>query len=302
LGVDGGQSSTTALIADEAGRIVGRGDAGPCNHVAAPEAAAKFKRVIRSCVGEACRKAHLDPETIVFAAACFGFSGGAHDKETYTRELIRSEKYKFSHDAGIALTGAHAGAPGMVVIAGTGSMAFGRDAGGKTARAGGWGYIYGDEGGAFDLVRRALRAALAAEEGWGRETLLNALLLQATGFETVNQVMHGFYTPQWDRSRVAQLAPLLTQAAAAGDRIAGQIIDEAAKQLAWYVQGIHRTLFERETVPVATIGGVFQSALLRDAFATHVFETTQCPVIAPRFGPADGAVLEALRLASIKLE
>jgi N-acetylglucosamine kinase len=181
-------------------------------------------------------------------------------------------------------------------------MAFGRNAGGKTARAGGWGYIYGDEGGAFDLVRRALRAALAAEEGWGPETQLNALLLEATGFETVNQVMHGFYTPQWDRSRVAQLAPLLTQAAAAGDRIAAQIIDEASKQLAWYVEGIHHTLFERETVPVATIGGVFQSALLRDAFARHVFETTQCPVIAPRFSPAEGAVLEALRLASIKLE
>jgi N-acetylglucosamine kinase-like BadF-type ATPase len=299
LGVDGGQSSTTALIADESGHIVGRGQAGPCNHVAAPEAEAKFKRVIGSCVREACQAAGLDAETILFAAACFGFSGGAHDKEVYTRELIRAEKYKFTHDAEIALTGAHEGAPGIVVIAGTGSMAFGRNREGKTARAGGWGYVFGDEGGAFDLVRRALRAALAAEEGWGPESLLTTLLLQATGFATVNQVMHGFYTPQWDRSRIAQLAPLLTQAAAQDDAIARQIIDEAARQLVWYVQGIHRTLFENAAVSVATIGGVFESDLLRKAFVKHVFETTQCPVIAPRVGPAEGAVLEALRLARL---
>jgi N-acetylglucosamine kinase-like BadF-type ATPase len=192
LGVDGGQSSTTALIADEAGRIVGRGQAGPCNHVAAPEAEEKFKRVIGGCVREACEDAKLDAETIVFTAACFGFSGGPHDKEIYTRALIRSEKYKFTHDAEIALTGAHEGAPGIVVIAGTGSMTFGRNAEGKTARAGGWGYVFGDEGGAFDLVRRALRAALAAEEGWGPDTLLTLYFCKQPALKLLTELCMAF--------------------------------------------------------------------------------------------------------------
>ncbi|MBV9670050.1 MAG: hypothetical protein JOZ43_03755, partial [Acidobacteriales bacterium] len=195
LGIDGGQSSTKALIAKESGRIIGHGRAGPCNHVRTCQGRAKFFEAVSGSVNAACNQAGIDASTVTFAAVCLGFSGGPEDKEAHSRELIRSTKYKITHDAEIALSGATAGQPGIITIAGTGSMVFGRNAAKKTARAGGWGYVFGDEGGAFDLTRRALRAALQFEEGWGRPTVLRAVLLESTGARDANDLLHRFYTP-----------------------------------------------------------------------------------------------------------
>lgn len=297
LGVDGGQSSTTALVADEAGRVMGRGFGGPCNHVRTSEGRAKFMRAIGSCLEQACAMAGLDWATVTFAAACLGLSGGAEDKEAYARELIRSAKYKITHDAEIALSGATAGEPGIIVIAGTGSMAFGRNAAGNSARAGGWGYIFGDEGGAFDLTRRALRRALQYEEGWGPETSLRGLLLEATRAEDANTLLHRFYTDEFSRSKIASFAPLVTQAADGGDDVAREILKEAAERLAGFADGVYRQLFRRgETIFVGHIGGMFQSTPLLAEFRQEIRMRMGCETGSPRLEPAAGAVLEALRL------
>jgi N-acetylglucosamine kinase-like BadF-type ATPase len=297
LGIDGGQSSTTALIADETGRVVGHGQSGPCNHITGPEARQKFLLVVRDCLEQACRTASLATDSVEFASACCGFSGGADDKEQYARELIRSRCYKFTHDAEIAFAGALAGEPGIVVIAGTGSIAFGRNAEDQTARAGGWGHIFGDEGGAFDLVRGGIRAALQYEEGWGPATRLHGDLLGATGEKSANSLLHRLYA--MPRDEIARYAPVVTSAAEANDNVAVAIIDEAAMGLAWYAQGVQRHLFPRgEGTPVSYIGGVFESATLLSAFSRHVGEFA-CEVVAPRLGPAAGALLEAFRLAGL---
>ena len=81
LGVDGGQSSTTALIGDERGRVLGRGIGGPCNHATAAEGRVKLERAISGGVAAACQEAQLDRAKTRFAAACFGMSGGPEDKE-----------------------------------------------------------------------------------------------------------------------------------------------------------------------------------------------------------------------------
>jgi N-acetylglucosamine kinase-like BadF-type ATPase len=296
LGVDGGQSSSTALIAEETGCIVGRGRGGPCNHVATAEGRTKFLSAIGDCLDQACREAGIEAATVRFAAVCLGLSGGGEDKEAYARELIRGELFKITHDAEIALTGATAGEAGIILIAGTGSMAFGRNARGEKARAGGWGYVFGDEGGAFDLTRRALRAALRCEEGWGEQTALLRLLLEATGATTANELLHRFYG-HLDRSYIATLAKLVTQAAESGDSVACAILHEAAGKLAWYVTGVYQQLFDRaQTPPVAYVGGVFKNELFRSEFSRSISESIGCPVIRPRFSPAEGAVLEALRL------
>ncbi|MBV9612687.1 MAG: hypothetical protein JO091_09445, partial [Acidobacteriaceae bacterium] len=259
LGVDGGQSSTVALIANEDGRVIGRGSGGACNHVGSSEGRDKFLSAVGECLEQACAAAGINRHSTVFAAACFGFSGGAEDKEAYTRELVRSEKYRITHDADIALAGATAGEPGIVVIAGTGSMAFGRNAAGNTARAGGWGYVFGDEGGAFDLTRRALRAALRYEEGWGPGTALRALLIESTGAEDANALLHRFYTDKYSRARIAQYAPLVSEAAE-GDAVARAILAEAADKLALLAKGVFQQLFRPgEKTTVAFTGGVFDS-------------------------------------------
>src|SRR3954451_3373682 len=111
LGVDGGQTSTVALIANETGRIVGRGKGGPCNHVGPAEGRARFFSALGDSLNEACRQAGVDRGQVSFASACLGFSGGPQDKEAYVRELIRSAQYRITHDAEIALEGATEGLP-----------------------------------------------------------------------------------------------------------------------------------------------------------------------------------------------
>lgn len=295
LGVDGGASSTTALIADESGRILGRGTGGPCNHVKGAAAREKFRAAMGDCLQQAAAQAQILTGETVFAAACLGFSGGPHDKEEYSREMIESREWTITHDADIGLAGALAGEPGIMVIAGTGSMAFGRNRHGKTARAGGWGYIFGDEGGALSLVRQGLRAALQQEEGWGEHTQLTTLFLEATGKSTINEILHDFYV--MPRSEVAAYARLVNEAAEAGDTTALSIFEEAGNQLAWYVDGVRRSIFsENDALSVSYVGGAFRSPFLLRSYRHRIRERLGTEIAAPAMSPASGALVEAFKL------
>jgi N-acetylglucosamine kinase-like BadF-type ATPase len=298
LGVDGGQSSTTALVGDETGRVIAHARGGPCNHVSASEAREKFLRVIGGVVGEALDSAGL-PQDLLFEAACLGFSGGAADKELLIGQLIQVRRKLVTNDALIALTGAHAGGPGIITIAGTGSICYGRNAAGKIGRVGGWGFVFGDEGGGFDLTRQALRAALRFEEGWGPETSLHRLLLEATGAKNANDLLHKFYTPEFPRPRVAGFSKLVEQAALEGDVVAGALLDTSAQQLAAITSAAVRMLFPASAEPaaVAPVGGVFRSARIRGRFQELVELGGAARVVEPSHGPAAGALLEAYRLS-----
>jgi N-acetylglucosamine kinase len=300
LGVDGGQSGTTAVIGDETGRVLGAGEAGPCNHAAAAEGRAKLERAVTGSLAEACRQAGLDPATVEFEAACFGMSGGPEDKEAILAGILRTRRLVVTTDAVTALAGATAEGQGIIVIAGTGSISFGRNAAQRSARAGGWGYVFGDEGGAFDIVRQSLRAILRMDEGWGPPTGLRQPLLDATGSTTANQMLHLFYTPDWPRSRVATLAPLIDRAAAEGDPVAQQILGNAAQELAILAASVRGQLWSAaEPVEVAYIGGVFQSGIVLERFQTLVEMdgVTRCGP--PLYGPAEGALREAYRSAGV---
>jgi N-acetylglucosamine kinase-like BadF-type ATPase len=300
LGVDGGQSSTAALIGDESGRVLGVGHAGPCNHVSTAESHARFRDAIGGAVRSATEAAGLTE--VRFAAACLGLSGGPADKEALVRELVAAEHYRITNDAVIALLGATAGEPGVIAIAGTGSIAYGRNAEGHTARAGGWGYVFGDEGGAFDLVRQAIRAALRQEEGWGHTTALREALLDATGAPNVNDLLHRFYTPAYPRARIASYAQLVDEAARQGDAAARDILHSAAQALATFVAAVRRQLFHRgELARTSYIGGVFHSEILRERFAMLVELESDAPVHPPALGPAAGALIEAYRLAGLRV-
>ncbi|MGO4886110.1 MAG: BadF/BadG/BcrA/BcrD ATPase family protein [Bryobacteraceae bacterium] len=301
LGVDGGQSGTTAMIGDETGRVVGTGHGGPCNHAAAAEGRQKLVRAVSDSVAAACAQAGLDARAARFAAACFGMSGGPQDKQAILREILAADLLLVTDDAAIALAGATAGEPGIAVIAGTGSIAFGRNAAGRTARCGGWGYIFGDEGSALDIVRQALRAALRAEEGWGPATALGGVLCDATDCPDVNAVMHLFYTADWPRSRVAALAPRVDKAAMAGDALARDILGNAAQQLAVLASAVRQQLWKPDEIArVAWIGGVFRSGILRERFRCLVELEDGNQAGPPEFAPAAGALIEAYRAAGAR--
>ena len=105
LGVDGGQSGTTAVIGDETGRVLGMGEAGPCNHAAAAEGRAKLERAVTESVAAACAAAKLDAASIRFEAACFGMSGGPDDKREILAGILRADRLIVTTDAEIALAG-----------------------------------------------------------------------------------------------------------------------------------------------------------------------------------------------------
>jgi N-acetylglucosamine kinase-like BadF-type ATPase len=303
LGIDGGQSSTTALIGDETGRVLGVGRAGPCNHAAASEGRRKFVAAITDSVSQAATAAGISAHG--FEAACLGLSGGPEDKEALAKELIQADRYLITHDAHVALAGATGGEPGIIAIAGTGSIVFGRNAAGVTARAGGWGYIFGDEGSAFDLVRHALRAVLRNEEGWGPPTSLREALLEAisgaTGVRDAHHLMHLLYSDEYPRDRVAGWAGLIDQAARAGDVVAGDILKSAAQALATMTAAVRRQLFEHlQAVDIHYAGGVFGSGPLLEKFRMLVELTDGNHVCVPLHGPAEGALLEAYRIAELE--
>ena len=299
LGVDGGQSSTKAVIGDEGGRILGRGEAGPCNHVESEAGREKLVAAVSESISAAVCAAGLS-WPIRFAGACFGMSGGSEDKRDIIASIVQAERLEVTHDAHIALLGATGGEPGIIVIAGTGSIAYGRNAESRTARAGGWGHIFGDDGGGFDLVRQALRAALRREEGWGPPTVLGRRLLEATGAATINEVLHLFYTREYPRDRVAAFASLVDATAMEGDAVARNLLQQAAQQLATLAGNVRTQLFAPgQSLYVTPIGGVFRSSMLAEWFRILVELEKGCAVGPPKYDPAIGGLLAAYMNAGL---
>jgi N-acetylglucosamine kinase-like BadF-type ATPase len=232
-----------------------------------------------------------------------GMSGGPDDKAALVAELIDAERLVVTHDAKIAWAGAMEGAPGLIVIAGTGSIAYGENARGESGRAGGWGYIYGDEGSGFDIARQAVRATLKEHEGWGPRTALTPALMELTGAANANDGLHRLYTADWPRARVAELAMTVDRIASEGDPVAADILRNAAQQLALLAASVRRQLWtgEGDAIQISWIGGVFQSEILLERFRTLVLLDGQCEAEPPRRSPAAGALIIAYRLAGLRL-
>lgn len=288
VGLDGGQSGTRVVVGDHDGRVLGRGESGPSN-LNGPSGEG-----LRRAVSEALAQAVRGLRASRFAAAFCGMSGGPDDKREILAELIPSERLHVGTDAEIALLGGTEGEPGTVVIAGTGSIAFARDASGRTSRAGGWGYAFGDEGGAFDIARRALRAALASEEGWGPKSALAERLLTVSGAATANDLLHRFYREGVPREEIAALAPLVDEAVASGDAVAAEIQEQAAAELASIARSARNQLFAAaDPSAVVCSGGVFRSPRLRAAFEQRI---APWRLVDPARPPVEGALLGACRL------
>src|SRR5262245_48480381 len=153
LGIDGGQSHTTALVADAQGRILGRGSAGASNHTREPGGRERLVSSINQSVEEALRNAGLLKKKIIadfrFASAHLAMTGEPEDKVDIVEKLLRADYLVIGHDAPGALAGALAGKEGVIVLGGTGSVACGETNEGRFVRVGGHGYMFGDDGAAF---------------------------------------------------------------------------------------------------------------------------------------------------------
>lgn len=293
VGVDGGGSKTHAVILDVNFTILGEGLAGPSNplRVGIANAAA----AVREAIDRACEAARVRRTDLV--AAEIGLAG-ARRKEISARvreALIGSGigEIVVVSDADIALYGATEGEPGLIVIAGTGSICCGINARGKRVCAGGWGPVAGDEGGGSWIARRALRAIAHAMDGRGAATSLTTAACTYFHVSDANDLSTAIYAPTITNERLAGFGKYVIEAGKARDRVAREILEEAGRELGLMAAAVIRNLkLERENFQVAYVGGVFGAAgeLVLSSMSEEVKKVAPRAYFAPpRFSPAIAA-------------
>ncbi len=229
LGIDVGGTKTTCLLADGDGRIVATARGRGANLQAAGEL--ELEKVLHSVMEEA-----IAEDGIIPSAICLGIAGvdRAEDAEV-VRAIMRRIGYKARslvvNDALIALEAGIADAAGIVIVAGTGSIAYGRDGQGRAARAGGWGHVLGDEGSGHWIGRRALRAIVREADGRGAATSLTARVLAHFGVERPEELIQKVYHDEFKPSAIARLAQYVQQARDEGDGVAIGILERSAHEL-----------------------------------------------------------------------
>ena len=303
LGVDGGGSKTRAVVADGAGEILGEGLAGPSNplRVGVGDAAA----AIRDAVDKACAAAGVRRAEIV--AAEVGLAGV---KRADIRERMRAavaelgvKTVEVVTDAEIALYGATEGKPGLVIIAGTGSICCGVNARGRRACAGGWGPVVGDEGSGSWIARRALRAVARATDGRGQKTTLVEAACDYFNVAAADDLSTAVYAPSVTNTRIAGFGSRVVEAAKRRDAVAREIVEGAGRELALAAAAVVRKLkMERERFQVAYVGGVFAAgALILDPLSEELARVAPRAFVAPPvLAPAEAAARmagEQLQLA-----
>jgi N-acetylmuramic acid 6-phosphate etherase len=267
IGVDGGGTHTRAVAAGADLVPAGRGSAGPAN--AATRPLPRVVDAVTEAVSDAARAAGIDPADaagIACGLAGLDTAGIAGRVTTALDGLYGAGKVLVTNDARIALAGAVAGpvdGPGVVLIAGTGAIAFGRGQDGSEARAGGWGPVLGDEGSGYAIARRGLAAVVRSLDGRGPATKIRELLFASEGTSSSDELLHRIYRTDGGAADVAAYFPLVTAAAKAGDAVALSILAEARDELALTVEAVIRKLgLEREAFDVAAVGGVFSAGEL----------------------------------------
>lgn len=307
LGLDGGGTKTVCILMDDTGQVLGRGEAGPSNYQSVGKEAAFLS------IQSAIKQAITSIGRVKVEAICLGLAGVDRPADiqvahSFVEQLKSSNSLPVTwalqpsnivicNDALIALVGGVGHDVGIVAIAGTGSIIFGRNHQGYTKRVGGWGYILGDEGSAYYIAVQGMRAALRAYDGRSEPTILQERIREHLGLSSLENLIQVIYQQGWTVKEIAALAPIVDRAAASGDEVALTIIEDAVKELVQATQVVIDSIFSpTEVVEVVTTGSVWQgNSLIREKFeASLVKRSPGAKVIFPRYEPAYGAALLAL--------
>ena len=303
IGIDGGGTKTLGILINENVDLLAKAETGPSNYQILGKV--KLKERIGNLVAKLMKESKINHKV---DAICLGLAGAGRKKERneITRlvsELNCAKQILVEHDAAIALAGALGGNPGIIIIAGTGSIAFGRNANGKTARAGGWGYLLGDEGSGFYIGQKAIIAALKEYDGRGEKTKLTEMIMNEYKVSNIEGIIEKVYSEKLKSKGIAEIAPLVFEAAHDGDKIAEAIVKDAGRELGTLAAAVMEALNLTENVEIALIGSIFREkglllSYLRNAIPTKV-NVTFCE---PRFSPVIGAALVALEKIGVKTD
>jgi N-acetylglucosamine kinase len=298
LGIDVGGTKTVCLLADEHGRVVGEGYGTGGNLLAQGEET--LERVLRDVVAQA-----IDGRRLEIDAVCLGVAGVDREEETRTARAVVARvgydsRVVVVNDAVIALVAGAGNAPALVIISGTGSIVYGRNAANVAARAGGWGHIIGDEGSGYWIGREALTAVVRASDGRGPQTQLSAAVLDYFELDHVSGLAAIVYDRDFPRRSVAAVGPLLQRTRDAGDAVAADILQRAAIELTRAAEAVATKLGLRdEKFRVVLAGGVFGVVpwLAAEVGRRLVAMAPRCDVRILDCEPAIGAVSLALDAA-----
>lgn len=299
LGIDGGGTHTVALLA-RGGAVIGRGESGPSNVRAVGEARATA--ALDEAVARAFAAAGVG--RVAVGSACLGLAGAgrAEDREAVLRWAQRvrlAERIEVVPDAALLLAAGTPDGWGLALVAGTGSIAWGRATDGREGRAGGWGYLLGDEGSGYAIGLAALCAVMRAADGCGPATVLGGRLLAGLGLGEARELVPLVYGGSLDRSALAWLAPVVI--AAGDDPVAAGIVEAQARELARTAASAARRLgFEGRAFPLALAGGVLLGC---DGYRRRVLEALRAEGLRPEPvtpvpEPAEGALRLARALTS----
>jgi len=302
VAVDGGQTATKALVAALNGTVLAAGRGGPSDHFHGPGGLEKNRIAIHEAVNSTLSAAGVDPAQV--GSIGLGLTGAPSGRyhgnvaETIVREVVPAAAITIVPDYVTNLAGASGGGQGVVLIAGGGSIAYGVTADGREALAGGFGYLLGDEGSAFDIGLAAISAACRAEDRRGEPTSLRQKVLAHFGIAAMREIPRIVYEAGFARERISLLSPAVAAVALEGDVVSLRIMARAGHELATTALGVIRQLFQPgDPVGVYLTGGVFNAgAPLLDPFLAALHEgwaTAEAKL--PRFPPVVGGLILAAR-------
>jgi len=304
LGVDGGGSKTTAVLADGTGRVIGAGQAGAsnCQTVGLQQACSSIDTAIRAAIEDASANFGIDPADLEGRLVIvLGLAGAdrSRDKTRLNSALLaklplRPRQLLIENDARIALAGATGNRPGIILIAGTGSIALGMDHGGRQIRVGGWGPILGDEGSGYSIGKSALIAILWEYDGRGKPTSLTKRLLIHLGIANPEELIPLVHQGPLSRPEIAKLAEIVLEEAAGGDTISQGLVTDAAEQLVGIIGALMARLgWEDKPTTISGTGGLLRPGNLVWQTVTKVLTRSypQTQLAPPLLPPELGAIL-----------
>lgn len=307
VGFDGGQSGSRAVIADATGVVLAMGEGPACDHITSPRGYERNAAAIHGAIQNALKKAGMDASGIV--AVGMGLTSAPRELkaqpifEKIVREISWPEHIWVDHDAATNLAGATAGGPGVMVIAGSGSIAYGINEGGEEGRAGGLGYLMGDEGSAWWIGINALQAAAAAADGRGPETAILPFVLEHFNIPTIRHLHGILYNESFQRPMVSGLTVEIAKLAAT-DWVARDIMTAAADLLARMVVATIRQIHaEGDSVLVYPTGGVWRAGdVVMTPFRNRLdTDWPTAEILTPHFEPVYGALIRAYQQAGVEV-
>jgi N-acetylglucosamine kinase-like BadF-type ATPase len=316
LGIDGGGTKTKGVIADQRGKIIAQHTVGASNPNSMQQADVEKELIeLFTALRKQAGAAVYSELSVVFA----GMSGVDRDDDRILMKKMLQKcltdispndcKIIVDNDGINALYSGTLGCPGIVNIAGTGSITYGMNHDGQRARVGGWGYLIGDPGSGYAIGRAALQAVFDAYDGCGEKTSLTGLILDHFSINLPPDLIEKIYEPGKARKAVAPLSQLVVKAADEGDEVAQQILVSAGEDMAKAISCLLKKLFSKtseydkqESTLVVLTGGVYRRSdwfepSIQDLLLKKEFKIE---IIFPQVPPVAGALVAALN--SVKID